>query len=60
MLQLIREIGITHGDESQVAYYVGIMVGSQCTLPKSFASIIFASLAICIFLDTSLHSPALE
>ena len=25
-IQLIRDIGITHGNESQVAYYVGIMV----------------------------------
>lgn len=26
LVQLIRDIGITHGDESKVAYYVGIMV----------------------------------
>lgn len=25
-IQLIRDIGITHGNESQVGYYVGIMV----------------------------------
>lgn len=24
--QLIRDVGITHGDETQVAYYVGMMV----------------------------------
>jgi hypothetical protein len=32
---------------------------SQCTVPRSLHRT-FASLAICIFLDTSLHSPTLE
>ncbi|KAG2359961.1 MFS multidrug-resistance DHA1 sub-family [Suillus spraguei] len=28
--QLIRDIGITHGDETQVGYYVGILRSSSC------------------------------
>ena len=26
IVQLIRDVGVTHGDETQVAYYVGMMV----------------------------------
>jgi hypothetical protein len=25
-LQFVRNVGITHGDESRVGYYVGVMV----------------------------------
>ena len=28
-LQLIRDVGITHGDETRVGYYVGLMVCSM-------------------------------
>ena len=30
-LQFVRNVGITHGDESRVGYYVGMMV---CCIPK--------------------------
>ena len=32
-LQLIRDVGITHGDESKVGYYVGLMVRTTCARP---------------------------
>jgi hypothetical protein len=34
LVKLIRDIGVTHGDESQVAHYVGILVSlSSSFLP---------------------------
>jgi hypothetical protein len=29
--QLIRDLGVTHGDETKVGYYVGILVGRRCS-----------------------------
>jgi hypothetical protein len=34
--QLIRDVGVTHGDESRVGYFVGIMVSAQCLLSIAF------------------------
>lgn len=32
LVQLVRNIGITHGDETRVAYYVGLMVRAKLLL----------------------------
>ena len=37
-LQFVRNVGITHGDESRVGYYVGLMVRSSVNLDTVRAS----------------------
>ena len=37
-LQFVRSVGITHGDESRVGYYVGLMVRSSVNLDTMRAS----------------------
>jgi len=57
--QLIRDIGVTHGNESQVGYYVGIMVGVEPRTLKGYTRNRFP-LAITLLPNPSVHSLALE
>lgn len=57
--QLIRDVGITHGDETRVGYYVGVMVRpSARRLPRARLRGRFT--AINILRDAGLDCPALE
>ena len=53
--QLMRDIGITHGDETKVGYYVGLMVRLPTRLPHNAHPLS----AISVFLDASRHRSTL-
>ena len=57
--QLIRDIGVTHGNESQVAYYVGIMVGVEPRIESLYLKTDYP-LAIALLPNPSVHSLTLE
>ncbi|KAG2046569.1 hypothetical protein BDR06DRAFT_1014610 [Suillus hirtellus] len=44
--QLIRDIGVTHGDESQVSYYIGILVSMSSSLLPLYSWLIFSRATI--------------
>jgi hypothetical protein len=57
--KLIRDVGITHGDETKVGYYVGILV-RLCQYMVPAQTKYFFTPAILVFLDPGLHCLVLE
>lgn len=56
-LQFVRNVGITHGDESRVGYYVGMMV---CPIVDLSIHLTYHCLAIYILRHSGYYSVALE
>ena len=61
LFKLIRDIGITHGNETQVGYYVGLLVRIRdLSLHSRFSCLFFNPVAFAILRDASAHCAALE
>ena len=61
LFKLIRDIGITHGNETQVGYYVGLLVCIHgLSLHSMFSCLFLNAVAFTILRDASAHCAALE